>query len=727
MNDLQNLKELEQGIGKKLKLIDSNDIMGVKNGYSADEKQNIIGLNLDELNLEDIPRLLFSFQHLSKLSLYANKLTKLPPEIAELKNLQTLDLSDNQLTELPPEIAELKNLQTLDLRSNQLTEFPPEIAELKNLQKLDLRSNQLTEFPPEIAELNMEIGWEYSSPFNRIFLEGNPLKSPPIEIVKQGKEAVRAYFESLEGERRPLNEVKVLLVGDGSAGKTSLVKRLLGKEFDPNESQTHGINIDNWFIIDSADKIKVNIWDFGGQEIMHATHQFFLSKRSLYILVLDGRRDEKTEYWLKHIESFGGQSPVLVVINKIDENPGFDVNRPFLQEKYKGIKGFNRISCAEDEGIEQFSERLSEELKKIEMRQTPFARSWFDVKEQLEDMKEDFISCEKYAELCRNAGIDVGKAQDTLVDYLNDLGVVLHFKDFELEDVHVLQPGWATGAVYKIINSEKLAANNGILKLSLLNDILKKRKKDRYFYPRDKFKYIIELMRKFELCYAIDTKTVLIPDLTEVQEPPFSFDYSEALKFRIDYDFLPKSIMPRFIVNMHEDISENQLWRTGVVLEDKNFKSRAVIKADEAEKRIFIYVNGNQKRDYFAVILSTFRKINGSFEKLDAVEKVCLPDQPHITVSYKHLIDLEEMREKEFIPEGIKKKYNVQELLGSVFITKWTEEELLRFIANRYRETDTEESLHKKVWDSLILQPNFMGLGIDIKKLIKAFLKKKKR
>jgi internalin A len=61
-------------------------------------------------------------------------------------------------------------------------------------------------------------------------------------------------------------------------------------------------------------EIKVNFWDFGGQEIMHATHQFFLSKRSLYILVLDGRKDEKPEYWLKLIENFGGDSPVLVVI-----------------------------------------------------------------------------------------------------------------------------------------------------------------------------------------------------------------------------------------------------------------------------------------------------------------------------------------------------------------------------------------------------------------------------
>ncbi|MDP8207557.1 MAG: COR domain-containing protein [Candidatus Electryonea clarkiae] len=670
MNDLQRIKQLEKEIGINLELTDFDTIMEINNGYSIDKNQNVIGLNFDQFMLENIPQLLFSFQYLSRFSLYGNKLSKLPKEISELKNLQTLDICSNQLTELPNEISELKNLQTLDISSNQLTELPK-----------------------EILEFDMEIRWEFASPYKGIFLEDNPLESPPIEIVKKGKDAVRAYFESLEGERRALNEVKVILVGDGGAGKTSLVKRLLGNEFDKNESQTHGINIDNWLLQDGKDKVKVNIWDFGGQEIMHATHQFFLSKRSLYILVLDGRKDEKTEYWLKHIESFGGDSPVLVVINKIDENPGFDVNRPFLQDKYEGIKGFYRISCAEDDGIEQFKEQLSEELLQLEMRKTPFAKSWFEVKKQLEEMKEDFISCERYKEICAEAGVDEQTAQDTLVDYLNDLGIALHFKDFELDDVHVLEPGWATGAVYKIINSTELADNNGILKMNRLKHILKQREGDKYFYPQDKFKFIIELMKKFELCYEMKNKSVLIPDLTKVAEPPFGFNYGEALKFRIDYDFLPKSVMPRFIVNMHEDIKGKLLWRTGVVLEDKDFKSQAVIKADEVEKRIFIYVSGDQKRDYFAVILSTFRKINGSFEKLNAVEKICLPDQQNIPVSYQHLVTQEGMGVKEFVPEGAGKLYNVQELLGTISIIDRTEEEMLQILRKLKDKFNTEDSL----------------------------------
>ncbi|MFC2141124.1 COR domain-containing protein, partial [Acidobacteriota bacterium] len=481
-----------------------------------------------------------------------------------------------------------------------------------------------------------------------------------------GKEAVRAYLESLEGKKRVLNEVKMILVGDGGAGKTSLVKRLLGDKFDTNEPQTHGINIKHWEVESEQAMIKINTWDFGGQEIMHATHQFFLSKRSLYVLVLDGRKDEKTEYWLKHVKSFGGDSPVLVVINKIDTNPGFDVNRLFLQEKYKNIKGFFRVSCATGEGMECFSQKLNHELAKIDVIHTTFTETWFNVKDQLERMNKNYISFDEYKTLCEKEKVITKISRDTLVDFLHDLGVVLHFKDFKLQETHVLNPEWLTTAVYKIINSKYLAQSKGLLKLNLLEKILEQGKDTDYHYPLDKCRFIIDLMQKFELCYEIDSETILIPDLLEIQEPSFDFDYTTALKFLIQYDFLPRSIMARFMVKMQKDIKNELHWRTGAVLENKSFNSLTVVKSDNEEKQIYIYIQGEQKRDYFATILHTFREINSRFEKLGAIEKVPMPDEPGITVSYKHLIRLEQKGREYYEPDGSEKEYNVKQLLGTI-------------------------------------------------------------
>jgi small GTP-binding protein len=632
------LKTLPAEIGKLKTLtvlnLSGNQLTSLPAGIG--ELKNLTRLNLSENQLTSLPAGIGELKNLTRLVLSKNQLTSLPAGIVELKNLTSLDLSWNQLKRLPAEIVKLKNLTGLDLSWNQLKRLPAEIVKLTNLTKLDLSWNQLKRLPAEIVELKnlTELG-----------LFGNPLEFPPQDITNKGIKAIRSYFKSLEGEKQPLNEVKVLLVGNGGAGKTSLVKQVLSEKFDKHEPQTHGINLRDWKVED----IHVHFWDFGGQEIMHATHQFFLSKRSLYILVLDGRRDEKTEYWLKHIESFGGGSPILVVLNKIDENLSFEVNRKFLQEKYKGIKGFYRVSCADGQGIKDFTEALSKALADVELIETTWATSWFNVKTQLEAMTENFISIDEYEEMCTNEEITEKTGQDTLVDFLNDLGVILHFKDFELLDTHVLEPKWVTNAVYRIINSKKLAACNGVLKLDLLDEILKKEADSDYYYPSGKNKYIIDLMKKFELCYEIDKETVLLPDLLEVQEPEFDFDYGAALKFVIDYDFLPRSVMPRFIVHLHRDIKSVQ-WRTGVVLEDEAFHSTAVIKADEENKKIYIYVDGEQKRDYFSTIRKTFRDINASFEKLKAKEMVPLPDNDEITIEYVELIGYElEGRDDYFI------------------------------------------------------------------------------
>jgi hypothetical protein len=81
-------------------------------------------------------------------------------------------------------------------------------------------------------------------------------------------------------QKHPLNEGKLILVGRGEVGKTSLVKRLVANDFDGDESKTQGIKITSWFLTHDAHTFRLNIWDFGGQEIMHATHQFFLTERS---------------------------------------------------------------------------------------------------------------------------------------------------------------------------------------------------------------------------------------------------------------------------------------------------------------------------------------------------------------------------------------------------------------------------------------------------------------
>ena len=137
------------------------------------------------------------------------------------------------------------------------------------------------------------------------------------------------------------------------------------------------------------------------------------------------------------------------------------------------------------------------------------------------------------------------------------MGVILHFKDIPLLNTHVLEPEWVTNAVYKIVNSKEIAESRGVLKLDMLPEILKQSTERDFYYPPDQYGFFISLMKKFELSYDLDNSTVLLPASLEIQEPNFEFDYEGALRFIIDYDFLPPSVMPRFIVKMNKDIKDD--------------------------------------------------------------------------------------------------------------------------------------------------------------------------
>jgi len=531
----------------------------------------------------------------------------------------------------------------------------------------------------------------------------------PPEIVRQGAGALRAYFHSLESTTKPVNEIKLLLVGDGGAGKTSLAKRLIGFDFDQHEPQTHGININTSFISIGDQRVKVNFWDFGGQEIMHATHQFFLSKRSAYVLVVDGRKDEKTEYWLKHVETFGGTSPVIIVLNKIDQNAAFDVNRRFLVEKYPNIIGFYKISCRDGTGIAELHQALAATVERVELAKTSWATSWFDVKQRLERMAENYISYSEYRHICRTADIHDPDVQETLVDFLHDLGVVLRFPDPSLRDTNVINPRWVTDGVYRIINAEQVANNGGILSLRALADIL-----NADTHPPEKHHFLIELMQKFELCYALTPDRVLLPGLLPIEEPRLT-PSDDTVRFNVDYDFLPRSVMARFIVRMHTEIEDDLRWRTGVVLYNSALATRAVVRVDEAERRIELAVSGERRREYLGIVLYELRQINESFEKLRFTERVVMHDNPMLSISYDHLAKLESMGEETCMPEGANHKYNVGELLGLVSRPPHrTEDEILSILRDLRDKSDTEDTLLEK---AIIVQPTFFGVGIDFKEL----------
>lgn len=570
-------------------------------------------------------------------------------------------------------LREFKNLSKLGLSKLNLRDASF-LSNLRELRELDLSNNLIS----DISFLKDMDNLQY------VNLDGNPLDQPPQEIISQGIESIRNYFNALAVEKKQLQEVKVLLVGDGGSGKTSLLKQLQKKKFNPNEPQTHGINIQN-LPSSIAKQARVHLWDFGGQDIMHATHQFFLSERSLYILVTDSRKNDNVEHWLKHIRSFGGDSPVMIVINKIDQTPSFDLNRRDLLNKFPNIRNFYKISCANRQGLDEFTHDLMKKIQEAEYMSTLWPLSWFDVKTALEKTKKNYINLDHYCQICQEKHVTDPSEQKTLLEFLHNLGVVLHFEKLDLKDYQVLEPHWVTEAVYKIINSQLLANSRGYLKKDLLGHILHHETFDRNEYqvslktkkysPQEQ-QYLVCLMKTFELCYSLDDdETLLVPDLLKAEMPPEyqSFDPAQCLCFIYRFDFLPPSVIPRFIVKMHQFIlSPGLQWRSGVILENRKLQTHAMVIADKEAKQIQIHVNGSptDRRDFMTFIRQTLETIFSSFKKLMITEWIPLPDKhpndnQNILVEYENLLG--HLNDNHPYYDGrLRKTYDIYELLNGI-------------------------------------------------------------
>lgn len=668
------------------------------------EREGATSLDLSKKGITDLPGEIGQLTNLSVLQLHGNRLSTLSPEIGRLTSLQVLDLSNNRLRELPMEIGRLTRLRKLFLWANDLEELPKSIGDLVTLLELYLGfpnsswGNPLVDLPEEITNL--------TSLTNLLLHSCQQLDLPPEIIQKSNrpKDILDYYFRSRERPTKALNEAKVLVVGEAEVGKTSLIKQLLGKgRFDPKEDQTHGIVKHRWDLDVSDDRnVRLNVWDFGGQEIMHATHQFFLTRRSLYMLVVDSRQNERQsriEYWLKLIHSFGEDSPIIVVCNKCDQQQ-MELDWAGLQTKYPQIKCFiRRVSCYHDEatgenrseGLDDVRQAIVDQIARLEHVDTPFPQTWFDIKQQLEDMPDSFKPYTDYRELCEKKEITDESEQKQLIGFLHDLGIVLHFHDHPLlKDTNVLNPLWVTNAVYRILNCNELFQSKGELLFNELSTLLKTIETKQFKYPEERQLFLVEMMRRFELCFDFEgrpNEKFLIPGLLPL-EAPDTGDWSDAIGFQYRYEVLPQSVMSRFIVRMHKRISEHTYWRKGVVLVSQDRRNRALVKADMEELQIDIRVDGpvSGRRALLSSIRDQFAEIHASIPRLGEKEFVPVPGHPEAAISYQRLLDLEELDEETDYVEEIRQKINVEELLDGVSEFGSRQVERDRYHIDRARE-----------------------------------------
>lgn len=603
--------------------------------------QNCFQLERLEFRFNKVSNIKFlkNLTNLHTLDLSGNQITNIK-HLCELQNLHALDLSGNQILDYSI-LEKFKNLHTLYLSGNQISNiyFLENLSKIHTLDisynqisdifflkknaatgltvRLDISNNYINDLSPIIALIKrgLPVKWDWMK--DGICLENNPLTVPPVEIVKQGNKAILRYFEELErtGIDR-LYEAKVLLVGEGNVGKTTLRKKLENTEAEmpPAFERTPGIDISRIpFQHTEKNNFFLNVWDFGGQDIYYNTHHFFLTKRSLYVLVTNTRSQEDNfDYWIPNIRLFGGKSPILVVKNKWqDAVKGSSIDRKISITRFRQNDTFNipeniiDVNLYTKENLQKLNQTILHHATQLPLVGSEVPKSWVKVRNTLKKyaVKEAHISFSDFTNICREVGIEEMEKISDLARFFHDLGIVLWYENITaLKNKVILQPEWITDAVYLIINDENIQRQKGHFSYEYAKRLLIGRK------YRDMCSELLEMMKEFRLCYEKRSlkKNYIIPSLLSPEPPKIQWNKKDNIQLQYEYSFMPKGIVNQLSAELHTYIqSDRQIWGQGVILTDKNGLFKAKIEEDWFNRTIDIRTSGADARAILRRITDT--------------------------------------------------------------------------------------------------------------------------
>ena len=632
-------------------------------------------LNLSRNQLTTLPESLGQLVQLQRLELRYNYLMTLPESFGNLIQLQFLDLSHNNLVALSKSFGLLAHLRYLNIFDNVLMFLPDEIQYLSQLTDLDIACNGLTSLPEWLGNLAKLKSLLSDSGIGRTLDEfviikrgqvGNKLTDVPLSLAQlehlieldldnnplnpalqsaydQGLPAVKAYLRSLEQNAEPLYEAKLVLVGEGNVGKTTLLKALKGKEGaapQEHEPTTHGVEIDIHglrlphpaFGKDGVE-IQLNAWDFGGQDVYRVTHQFFFSRRSLYLLVWEPRRgvqQGQVEDWLNMIRlRVGDEARVIIVSTHCKTGERIArIDQPVFKQQYGDmIVGFHEVdslvpdeSTGEMVGIAELKKVIAEHASKLEQMGMRFNLDWKAARDELLARPEPRISYTAFGEVCARHGLSQIDT-DTLAHLMHDLGYIVHYSDDEkLRDDVILKPEWLTKAIGFVLEDRLTQDAEGILPDKRLSQVWhdhpfpNEPRYDPTLYP-----FFLRLMEKYDVSYRLpeDRHASLVaqhvpqvrPDLPWLPEENPPADLRRiAMICAMEED--PPGLVPWMIVRTHDYAVEQNNhrlhWQKGMFL---NHAPHGEAMLEKRGREFHVYAQADWPEYFMNVLQHTLQKL----------------------------------------------------------------------------------------------------------------------
>ncbi len=544
---------------------------------------------------------------LTYLDLTGNQVQDLSP-LKGLTGLVELRLGGNQIKDLSPlQHLRLPNLCLLNLSGNQIQKAATfDLDNFPKLKGLTLRGNPIEDLPEEIFREGMERVTIHRADGTKdiIFMrKENDLGRIVLDRIED-QPSVRHFLKDLKKQQSQVYQAKVILIGSGRVGKTCLVKRWLDQSFNSNESSTHAIQLrthplEKLTQEKQFDSIQLHIWDFGGQDIYHATHRLFMkTKAAIFVLVWDVQTERMLEqiessngrevryqnyplnYWLDYAKNLGNNSPVLIVQTQRDrDGESVPKNLEELRERYNIIASI-AVESSRDRcnGFPIFEQHLSDLVEKqLDTHCTALPESWWQVLKQVQQWQSSkkTISTAEFEGYCEQVGLDLEHVP-TVLDYLHDTGWLFYRKTLFQNQILIDQK-WAIDAVYTLFDREKIfprLVQNGEFRTADLKGVWQQ-------FTEAEQTLFLGFMKSCDICFELDhewdkpfdQRRFIAPALLPEQKPSALIEtWSRIDKkwiVRYQYQFLHYGNLQSFIVRTHTWGTRSELWKNGCQLKDE--------------------------------------------------------------------------------------------------------------------------------------------------------------
>jgi GTPase SAR1 family protein/Ran GTPase-activating protein (RanGAP) involved in mRNA processing and transport len=451
-------------------------------------------------------------------------------------------------------------------------------AELSCVTKLDIRYQFRDVIPVWIGMATR------LSDFKAV--EGNPLRSLPSNVVAKGDDAVLEYLRDMcsSGAKSTWFGAKVLVLGKEGVGKTHLYYAVMGKQYQRNQS-TDGIDVHSFKL---KGGMPLTWFDFGGQEIFYATHQFFLTGQCVCLIVFslaDNDFRQRVSYWLRCCNSFANDylKPARVIligthldlVGKLRENE--------VREELASISQVSElvmaslfVSCLDYDVGELLAQRIAIAVNQAGLGQREVPKSYEALASWIRDQRAKGVQRISWHKMMSHfPGIDEF-VLDRACEFLHDMGELFCSRKADLVCFDVK---WLANVFSTVITFKHNWLKDGIIRKEELHHVWR----SEHNMSVQEVSGVIELFEQFKVAFPRRADGAwVIPSLLPVDEPRGG-SLIRIIQERIySFDVLPVGAFGRVITFLQEwnEIKILALWRNGIVISDNRHIAKVALQAD---------------------------------------------------------------------------------------------------------------------------------------------------